>query len=464
MPTRRWSGFLLIVAVLGVAAAPATAAQKTAKAAKAPAASRGTPAAAPAPTGAKLEWIESFVQASKLARKNDKLILAYFAGSDWCEWCKKLDREVLQTPMFVEWAKGNVIPLMIDYPSPDKNQSRAIAKQNEILAVNYNIAKVPTIMFLDADGEVIDRAGYDTACLRPEEKKGSPLLAMAHFAEVLKTRPTGYQLKDMPFLDAAAQTEKTGQSVLVLITRPDSKLAVETRERLLKSTKFAKFVNTNMAFVNLTWPAEEDVSPQAKWFRTFVEVHKIGPAPIQVVMLTYGARKVQHKVLVIDQIDGLINSLAAQLPRFDYTGGWITDYRKAQSISAQTQRDILLSFTSFDSSEFCQKLDTEIYQKEEFKEYAKKNLVLVRIDFPKKSQQSAELKQQNDSLADQFNIRGYPSMVLINAKGQKIGTAKYMPGGPAAFLKELEDLRRRDFDRRTLTSEQVEVQKKGPKP
>ncbi len=50
--------------------------------------------------------------------------------------------------------------------------------------------------------------------------------------------------------------------------------------------------------------------------------------------------------------------------------------------------------------------------------------------------------------------------MLINAKGQKIGTAKYMPGGPEAFIKELEDLRQRDFDRRTLTSEQVDVIKK----
>lgn len=452
MPRHRWFGPLCVLLALGLAV-PAGAAQKTTKAGK-----PGNSTAAPA--GPKLDWTESFVQAAKLARKDDKLILAYFAGSDWCEWCKKLDREVLQTPMFVEWAKGNVIPLMIDYPSPDKAQPRAVAKQNEILAVNYNVAKVPTIMFLDADGEVINRAGYDTACLRPEEKKGSPLLAMKHFAAILKSRPTGQQIKEYAFLDAAAMTEKTGQPVLVLITRPESKRAKETRDRLLKSSKLAKFVNTNMAFVNLTWPDDGDASKQAKWFRTFVDVHQLGPAPIQMVVLTYGARKVQHKVLAIDQIDGLVNTLAQHLPKFDYGGKWLTDYRQAQSISAQTQRDMLLSFTSLDSSEWCQKLDTEIYQKEEFKDYAKKNLVLVRLDFPTKSEQSAALKQQNQGLAEQFNIRGYPSMVLMNAKGQKIGTAKYMPGGPAAFLKELEDLRRRDFDRRTLTSEQVEVQKK----
>jgi thioredoxin-related protein len=411
-------------------------------------------------SGPKLEWTESFVQASKEARKTNKIILAYFAGTDWCEWCKKLDKEVLQTPMFVAWAQRNTVPLLVDYPSPEKQQSRAIAKQNEILAASYNIAKTPTLLFLDADGEVIDRVGYDGACLRDDEKKGSPMQAMSRFEEILQKRPTGQQMKEYTFLEAAELTEKTGQPILIMITRSDNKLGVETRDRLLKSSKLAKFANTNMAFVNLMWPADDDVSPQAKWFKTFTEAHKIGPAPIQLVVMTYGGRKVQHKVLAIDQVDGLVNQLAQQLPKFDYTGSWLTDYRKAQSISAQSQRDMLISFTSFDSSEWCQKLDAEVYQTEAFKQYAQKNLVLVRVDFPTRTEQPASLKSQNQSLAEAFNVRGYPSMVLINAKGQRIGTAKYMPGGPEAFIKELDDLRQRDFDRRTVTSEQVDVIKK----
>src|SRR5512144_2137229 len=40
-------------------------------------------------------WLTSFQQASVQARKDDRLILAYFRGSDWCDFCKTLDREVL---------------------------------------------------------------------------------------------------------------------------------------------------------------------------------------------------------------------------------------------------------------------------------------------------------------------------------------------------------------------------------
>lgn len=427
-----------------------------------PAASSAKPQAASL-AAVKLDWTESFIQATRLARQQDKIILAYFCGSDWCEWCKKLDKEVLTTPMFAEWAKANVVLLRLDYPSPDTRQSRATSKQNEILAATYNIAKIPTLLFMDSDGEVIDRAGYDTACLRTDEKQGAPLKAMAKFDEILKRRPQGQQVKEYAFLEAAEYTSKNGMPVLVMITKPDAKVGVETRDRLLKSTKFGKFVNANVAFVNLTWPAVDDISDQAKWFKTYTESYKIGPAPFQLVLMSYGARKVMTKVMVVDQIDGLINQLAKEMPKYDYNGGWLTDYRKAQSIVAQTGRDMLLSFTSFDSSDFCQKLDKEIYQADAFKEYAKANLVLVQVDFPTMSELTPELKTQNTSLAEQFNIRGYPSIVLINAKGQKFGTAKYQSGGPDPFVKEIDQLRKKDFERRTLMSDTVEVKKK-PKP
>jgi thioredoxin-related protein len=451
------------ILVLGVAGAAQAQGWPKKESKPTPAAERPQPQAAPVPkptAGAKLEWTTSVLQAMRLSRTQDKVIMAYFCGSDWCDWTKKLDREVIQTPMFVEWAKSNTIPLLVDFPSPDTRQQRSVAKQNELLAATYNVAKVPTLLFLNSDGEVIDRAGYDAACLRSDEKRGEPVQAIAKFDAILASRATGQQVKEFAFLEAASYTEKNGQPIFVLITKPDSKQGMDIRDRLLKSGKFAKFVNTNSAFVDLQWPDEADQSADAKWFRTFVEAHKLGPAPIQMVMLTAGGRKLQHRVLTIAEIDPLINNLAQQLPKFDYTGNWISDYRKAQSIAAQTGRDILLSFTSFDSSEWCQKLQKEIYDTDAFKEYAQKNLVLVQLDFPKTKEQSAALKTQNQGLAESFNIRGYPTIVLLNAKSQTMGTAKYMPGGPEAFIKEMEDLRRRDYERRTLVSETVEVKKK----
>src|SRR5438067_1624901 len=63
----------------------------------------------PAPVAKPLTWYAAYRQACAEAKKADKLILAYFCGSDWDEWTKKLDKEVFSTPMFRQWAEQNVI-------------------------------------------------------------------------------------------------------------------------------------------------------------------------------------------------------------------------------------------------------------------------------------------------------------------------------------------------------------------
>ena len=40
-------------------------------------------------------------------------------------------------------------------------------------------------------------------------------------------------------------------------------------------------------------------------------------------------------------------------------------------------------------------------------------------------------------LADLYNIRGFPMVVVVNPLGQKLVDSKYMKGGPKAFLGEL---------------------------
>ena len=81
------------------------------------------------------------------------------------------------------------------------------------------------------------------------------------------------------------------------------------------------------------------------------------------------------------------------LPKIDYTGKWIEDYRLALAISAQTG-DVLMSFSSMDSSEWSQKLDKEVYQQEAFQDQPRKNLVLLRLDFPKKTPQHQDCRAE----------------------------------------------------------------------
>jgi protein disulfide-isomerase len=71
--------------------------------------------------------------------------------------------------------------------------------------------------------------------------------------------------------------------------------------------------------------------------------------------------------------------------------------------------------------------------------YAKKNLVLVQVDFPAQKEQSADLKAANKALQSKYNVNGYPTLVLIKPDGtivwQQVG---YMEGGPAAVIAALD--------------------------
>ena len=46
------------------------------------------------------------------------------------------------------------------------------------------------------------------------------------------------------------------------------------------------------------------------------------------------------------------------------------------------------------------------------------------------------------SLAVRYQVQGFPTIVVLNGEGQKVGELGYMEGGPAAFIAQLERLRK----------------------
>ncbi len=120
---------------------------------------------------------------------------------------------------------------------------------------------------------------------------------------------------------------------------------------------------------------------------------------------------------------------------------WLTDLPKAQAKAKEEKRMVLLDFTGSDWCGWCIKLHNEVFSKPEFAEYAKKNLVLVEVDFPRKKKLSAEQKKANDALQQKYKIDGYPTIIVLNGEGKKIGKLGYMPGGPKAFIAELEKVK-----------------------
>ncbi len=122
---------------------------------------------------------------------------------------------------------------------------------------------------------------------------------------------------------------------------------------------------------------------------------------------------------------------------------WLTDAVKAQAQAKAEKRLVLLNFTGSDWCGWCIRLSREVFTQPEFAEYAKKNLVLGEVDFPRRKQLSAEQKKANDALAAKYKIEGYPTLIILNGEGRQVGTLGYVAGGPKAFIAEIEKLKKK---------------------
>lgn len=122
---------------------------------------------------------------------------------------------------------------------------------------------------------------------------------------------------------------------------------------------------------------------------------------------------------------------------------WLTDLPKAQQQAKTENKLVLMDFTGSDWCGWCIKLKNEVFSKPEFIEYAKKNLVPVEVDFPRTKKQAPELKKANQELQKKYSIQGYPTIVVLDGEGKKVGELGYQPGGPKAFIAELDKLKKK---------------------
>jgi thioredoxin-related protein len=120
---------------------------------------------------------------------------------------------------------------------------------------------------------------------------------------------------------------------------------------------------------------------------------------------------------------------------------WETDINKAIKVSNKTKKPMLLFFTGSDWCGWCIRLQKEVLKTPEFAAWAKKNVVLVELDYPRSKPQSDIIKNQNNGLQQTFGIQGFPTIYFATAKVKAgkpsytgIGSTGYVAGGPKAWL------------------------------
>jgi protein disulfide-isomerase len=123
---------------------------------------------------------------------------------------------------------------------------------------------------------------------------------------------------------------------------------------------------------------------------------------------------------------------------------WRTEYDQALTNAKVARKCVLLDFTGSDWCGPCIQMKKAVFSKAAFLNYAKQNLVLVEIDYPRIKTLSENIRKQNERLMHQYSIdkSGFPTVILLNPDGKILGQLEgYTGERPADIIGWVEKLR-----------------------
>jgi len=127
------------------------------------------------------------------------------------------------------------------------------------------------------------------------------------------------------------------------------------------------------------------------------------------------------------------------LPLSAADSAWVTSLPEAKARAKTENKLVFVNFTGLDWCVPCKQMEADIYTKPEFLDYAKKNLVLVQLDFLPIKKQPDELVKANSALQEEYKVEVFPTTFLITPDGKTLWEKRgYLKGGPAAMIAELE--------------------------
>lgn len=123
---------------------------------------------------------------------------------------------------------------------------------------------------------------------------------------------------------------------------------------------------------------------------------------------------------------------------------WLTSVPDASAQAKKESKLVFLNFTGSDWCSWCKKLDEEVFSKSEFADYAKKNVVLVEVDFPISKKLDPALVTANDALKDKYKINGFPTLIVLKPDGTVVWKQEgYLEGGPKAVIAKLDEAKKK---------------------
>ena len=119
--------------------------------------------------------------------------------------------------------------------------------------------------------------------------------------------------------------------------------------------------------------------------------------------------------------------------------GWLTSIDEAYTQSTKTGKPILANFTGSDWCGWCKRLTASVFVHDEFKTWAKENVILLELDFPRRKTVPADIRKQNEELKNAFAVRGFPTIWVFNISKDEAGQFKVDPLGKTGYTKTVNE-------------------------
>jgi len=105
-----------------------------------------------------LPWMTDYARALETAKAEEKPVLLYFTGSNWCGYCVSLEKRIFSKQAFFDFANDEVILVYLDFPR-GVEQDPALENQNYALLDRYQ-PSIPSLYFIDAQEQILGDTGY----------------------------------------------------------------------------------------------------------------------------------------------------------------------------------------------------------------------------------------------------------------------------------------------------------------
>lgn len=328
----------------------------------------------------------------------------------------------------------------------------------------HRVNAFPTILILSADGKEIGRRVGGHTDPDAYIKLMTPMVEKATPPKQDHSDSTG-EVKEpvwhVNHKQAVQLAKKQDKPIMLHFTGSDwCGYCIKQHKEVFDTADFKKWANQNVVLLDIDFPRDKSNQPdelqkrnqqlkqqyKSEGYPTIVFVsadgkelgRRVGYAPAS------GPEKwIEQASAIVDRNESGGN--ADDSTQTDHAT-WLTSYDEALKQAQESGKPILADFTGSDWCPPCKMLASRVFDSDSFKKWAGEHVVLLELDYPRKTQQSDELKKQNAGLLKQYKVRAYPTIILMSPQGQEVGRRIGGATDPKAYIRQLEQILKKSDD------------------